>query len=151
MTDPLLIVSNLSIDFGRHRRPALTDVSFELADNERLGIIGESGSGKTVTALAIMGLLPETATASGSIRLRGNEMVNTGDRELAPLRGNLMSMVFQEPMTALDPTMRVGRQVAEVLTLHQHSAKEAARSAVVAMLARVGLPDPERIADAYPH
>ena len=150
-TTPLLEVRDLRIEFGRSRREVVHGISFSLEPGERLGLIGESGSGKTVTALAVMGLLPENASVSGSIRLEGRELVGLGDKDLAPLRGDLMSMVFQEPMTALDPTMPVGRQVAEVLLLHQHLARGAARGRVVDVLAEVGLEDPDRIADAYPH
>ena len=98
-----------------------------------------------------MGLLPENARVSGSIRWRGDELIGRSERTLASLRGNAMSMVFQEPMTALDPTMRVGRQVAEAFVLHRGEEGGAARNRVLDMLDAVGLPDPERIADAYPH
>lgn len=147
----LLEVRDLTVAFGRRRMPALQGVSFELAAGQRLGVIGESGSGKTVTALAVMGLLPENAHAAGSIRLRGTELLGRPETDLARLRGAAMSMVFQEPMTALDPTMRVGRQVAEVLRLHQGAESGPARERVIAMLGEVGLADPERIADAFPH
>jgi len=148
---PLLEVTDLRIAFGRSRREVVHSISFGLEQGERLGLIGESGSGKTVTALAVMGLLAENAYVSGSIRLGGRELVGLRDSELAPLRGDLMSMVFQEPMTALDPTMPVGRQVAEVLLLHQHLGHGVARGRVIDILAEVGLEDPERVADAYPH
>lgn len=147
----LLEVTDLHVAFGRSRREVLHGVSFTLDTGQRLGLIGESGSGKTVTALAVMGLLPENAYVSGSIRLGGRELVGLGDRELAPLRGDLLSMVFQEPMTALDPTMPVGRQVAEALLLHQNLRHGSARPRVVEILAEVGLEDPERVADAFPH
>ncbi|HQA77959.1 MAG TPA: ABC transporter ATP-binding protein, partial [Propionicimonas sp.] len=114
-------------------------------------IIGESGSGKTVTALAVMGLLPENATVTGSISLNATEIVGLDEVGMARLRGDVISMVFQEPMTALDPTMRVGRQVAEVLRLHQGAEPGAARERVVSMLGEVGLTDPQRVADAFPH
>jgi len=148
---PLLEVTDLRIAFGRSHREVVHGISFGLEQGERLGLIGESGSGKTVTALAVMGLLAENAYVSGSIRLAGRELVGLRDSELAPLRGDLMSMVFQEPMTALDPTMPVGRQVAEVLLLHQHLGHGVARGRVIEILAEVGLEDPERVADAYPH
>jgi len=148
---PLLEVTDLRIAFGRSHREVVHSISFGLEQGERLGLIGESGSGKTVTALAVMGLLAENAYVSGSIRLGGRELVGLRDSELAPLRGDLMSMVFQEPMTALDPTMPVGRQVAEVLLLHQHLGHGVARGRVIDILAEVGLEDPERVADAYPH
>lgn len=147
----LLEVSGLTIDFGRRRIRAVEDVSFTLDEGERLGVIGESGSGKTVTALAVMGLLPENAVATGSVRWRGEELLGRPERDLAALRGNAMSMVFQEPMTALDPTMKVGRQVAEAYVLHRGDAGDPARDRVLPMLDAVGLPDPERIAAAYPH
>ena len=148
---PLLEVNDLRIAFGRSHREVVHGISFGLEPGERLGLIGESGSGKTVTALAVMGLLAENAYVWGSIRLAGRELVGLRDSELAPLRGDLMSMVFQEPMTALDPTMPVGRQVAEVLLLHQHLGHGVARGRVIEILAEVGLEDPERVADAYPH
>jgi len=147
----LIDVDHLSVDFGRRRVPAVRDVSFSLQAGERLGLIGESGSGKSVTALAIMGLLPENAHVSGQIRVAGQQIVGADERVLARLRGAAMTMVFQEPMTALDPTMRAGRQVAEVLRLHHGAETGPARERVLTMLGRVGLADPERIADAYPH
>ncbi|HMQ38701.1 MAG TPA: ABC transporter ATP-binding protein [Micropruina sp.] len=147
----LLEVTDLSVTFGRRRRVALDRVSFRLDAGQRLGIIGESGSGKTVTALAVLGLLPETAHVTGSVRLAGRELVGLDDAVHARLRGDLVSMVFQEPMTALDPTMRVGRQVAEVLRLHAPDRAGAARTHVIEMLGRVGLADAERVADSFPH
>lgn len=147
----LLEVEGLCVDFGRRRARAVREVSFALAEGERLGIIGESGSGKTVTALSVMGLLPETAHVRGSVRWRGEELLGRPEPELAKLRGNALGMVFQEPMTALDPTMKVGRQVAEVLLLHRGASRSAARPRVISMLGDVGLDDPELIAEAYPH
>ncbi len=147
----LLEVSDLRVAFGRSRREVLHGVSFALAAGERLGLVGESGSGKSVTALAVMGLLDDSATVTGSVRLGGRELVGLKDRDLARLRGDVMTMVFQEPMTALDPTMKVGRQVAEVLLLHRTHDEGGGRRRVVEVLAEVGLPDPERVADAYPH
>lgn len=151
MDTPLLEVEHLTVGFGRRRVPAVRDVSFTLHAGQRLGLIGESGSGKSVTSLAVMGLLPDNAHVSGSVRLDGTEVVGARERDLAALRGERMSMVFQEPMTALDPTMTCGRQVAEVLRLHHGRDAGEARARVVEMLGRVGLPKPERIADAYPH
>ena len=147
----LLEVSDLSVAFGRRRRLAVDAVSFRLDAGQRLGIIGESGSGKTVTALAVLGLLPENAVVSGSIRLGDRELIGLDEATHARLRGDLVSMVFQEPMTALDPTMRVGRQVAEVLRLHASDRSGAARTHVLEMLGRVGLADAERVADSFPH
>jgi peptide/nickel transport system ATP-binding protein len=147
----LLEVRDLRVRFGRRQVQAVRGISFDLAEGQRLGVIGESGSGKTVTALAVMGLLPGNAAVTGSVRLKDTQIIGAPEADLARLRGDVVSMVFQEPMTALDPTMRVGRQVAEVLRLHQGAESGPARQRVVAMLAEVGLADPERIADAYPH
>lgn len=163
----LVEVDDLRIAFGRARREVVHGVSFRIDPGQRLGLIGESGSGKSVTSLALMGLLPENAYATGSIRFDGVEMLGRPDREWARLRGDRVSMVFQEPMTALDPTMKVGRQVAEVLQLHGRGAGPggrdrtggrdgtgnagATRVRVEAMLDAVGLPEPARIAQAYPH
>ncbi len=146
----LLEIRGLSVAFGRHA-PVVRDVDLDLAAGARLGLIGESGSGKTVTALAVMGLLPETARVRGSIVLAGRELVGLGDRELSRLRGDALGMIFQEPMTALDPTMTTGRQVAEVLRLHAGAPAGQARDRVLAMLAEVGFEDPARVADSYPH
>ncbi len=147
---PLLEVTDLTVAFGR-RTPAVRGVSFTVAPGQRLGLIGESGSGKTVTSLAIMGLLPEYARVTGSIRLAGAELVGLSDRALSRVRGDEVTMIFQEPMTALDPTMRCGRQVAEVLRLHAGAEAGPARERVLAMLAEVGFDEPERVADSYPH
>lgn len=142
-----LVVEGLTVRFGS--TVVVDDVSFEVGSTERLGIIGASGSGKSVTALTIAGLLLETAQVSGSIQWDGRELVGMRDRDYRKLRGSDISMVFQEPMTALDPTMRVGRQIAEVIALHdQRSGK---RRTVVEELVRVGFTEPERIADSYPH
>ncbi|WP_314819974.1 ABC transporter ATP-binding protein [Arachnia propionica] len=147
----LLEIEDLRVTFGRRRKVAVDGVSFTLGERERLGIIGQSGSGKTVIALSIMGLLPENARVSGSIRLAGRELVGRPEKELQRLRGDAVSMVFQEPMTALDPTMRVGRQVGEVVALHHGERRGGIRALVLEWLDRVGLPDPERIADSFPH
>ena len=146
----LLQVRDLSIAFGR-KAPVVRDLDLDLAAGQRLGIIGESGSGKTVTVLAIMGLLPDNARVTGSIRLDGTELVGLSDRALSRVRGDRMSMIFQEPMTALDPTMTAGRQVAEAFRLHRDRDAGRARTAVLDMLRAVGFDDPERVADSYPH
>ena len=146
-----LEIEDLRVTFGRRRKVAVDGVSFVLGERERLGLIGQSGSGKTVIALSVMGLLPENARVSGSIRLAGRELVGRPEKELRRLRGDAVSMVFQEPMTALDPTMRVGRQVGEVVALHHGERRGGIRALVLEWLDRVGLPDPERIADSFPH
>lgn len=145
----LLEVNNLVIRFGE--KIVVNDVSFALDAGERLGIIGESGSGKTITSLAIMGLLPETATATGSIRFDGKELLSLNDREMSVYRGNRMGMVFQEPLTSLNPLMRVGKQIAQPLRNHRDLSLKAGLSRAIELCNRVGLPDPERIVRAYPH
>ncbi|MGO1056230.1 ABC transporter ATP-binding protein [Crossiella sp. CA198] len=134
-------------------RALVREVSFEVARGERVGLIGESGSGKTMTAAAVMGLLPEGVRASGSVRLSGvdGDLLRLRERELARVRGRRLAMVFQEPMTALNPAMRVGRQVAETMTLHRTRTRRAARAAAVELLDQVRLPDPAITARAYPH
>ena len=149
---PVLSVQGLSV--ATRSTPLVQDVSFDLAAGERVGVIGESGSGKSLTALAVLGLLPDGVTATGSVRLAGveHDLVGAPERRLAALRGRRIAMVFQEPMTALNPVMRVGRQVAEGMLLHgtQPDAR-AARRAAVELLAKVRLPDPGQAARAYPH
>ena len=116
MTDrvPLIEAENLRVRLNTSRGPAdaVRGVSFALARGETLGLVGESGCGKSLTALALMGLLPESAVISGSIRLDGQELVGLGEADYCGLRGNRISMIFQEPMTALNPMHSVGRQVA---------------------------------------
>ena len=143
-----LKVDNLQVSFGG--RPVVKGISFEIPPGARVGLIGESGSGKSVTALSLMGLLGEDARVSGSISLDGQELLSLADRQLAQLRGAKIGMIFQEPMTALDPTMRIGKQVAEVLALHQRG-KRGKREEVIKMLERVGLPEPAQSANAFPH
>ncbi|MBB4687161.1 ATP-binding cassette domain-containing protein [Amycolatopsis jiangsuensis] len=118
-------------------------VSFEIGAGERVGLIGESGSGKSLTALSVLGLLPEGLRATGSVRLGGRELLDASEKDLSPLRGREMAMVFQEPMTALNPAMRVGRQVTEPFRAHRRRARPAEE-----LLAAVGLPGTAR---AYPH
>ncbi|WP_282846546.1 ATP-binding cassette domain-containing protein [Microbacterium oxydans] len=132
-------------------RPVVDRVSFEVADGARLGLIGESGSGKSLTALAVLGLLPDGATARGSIRWNGIELIGMPDRELARLRGDDIGIVFQEPRTALNPIRTVGRQIAESIRIHEGLGRRAARERAIAEAARVRLPDPESIVDRYPH
>ncbi|WP_433444043.1 ABC transporter ATP-binding protein [Nonomuraea sp. CA-141351] len=126
------------------------EVSFAIAPGERVGLIGESGSGKSLTALSLMGLLPEGVTATGKARMGEHDLVGVPESRLKRLRGQDVSMVFQEPMTALNPLMRIGAQVAEVMTLHGRSRQEA-RERALHLLERVRLPEPAQIARAYPH
>jgi peptide/nickel transport system ATP-binding protein len=148
----LLDIDNLAIDLPSPAGPrrVVYDVSLSLDAGESLGIVGESGSGKTMTALALMGLLPEGAIVSGALRFEGADIARFGEREMQKLRGDRIAMIFQEPMTALNPLHRVGAQVAEPLRLHRGMTKAAARAEAVRLLDRVKLRDPERIARAYP-
>lgn len=150
---PLLEVRNLSIELQTHRGPALAvrDVSFTLERGDTLGLVGESGCGKSITVMALMGLLPEGAKVSGSILFEGQELVGKPEREMCQLRGDRIGMVFQEPMTALNPVHTVGHQVAEPLRLHRGLSAAAARKEAIALLDRVGIPDAARRIDAYPH
>lgn len=134
--------------------PLVHDVDLAIEPGERVGLIGESGSGKSLTALSIMGLLPEGLHASGSVQLAGvdRNLLQTSEQALAEVRGHDMAMVFQEPMSALNPTMRVGKQVAEAMLIHHtRPDRRTARRAAVEMLHHMQLPDPEAAARAYPH
>ena len=144
-----LVVEDLSIEIDGAR--VVDRVGFDVPAGARVGIIGESGSGKSLTALAIMGLLPDGATAHGSIRWEGRELIGLSERERAPIRGREMAMIFQEPQTALNPIRRVGPQMVEAARIHRGvRGRPAARLAT--QLARdVGLLSPETVVAAYPH
>ena len=144
-----LTVEDLVIEIDGRR--VVDGVSLQVPDGTRLGVIGESGSGKSLTALAVLGLLPEGATARGSIRWDGTELIGMPDRELARLRGDDIGIVFQEPRTALNPIRTVGRQIAESIRIHEGLGRREARDRAIAEAARVRLPDPETIVDRYPH
>jgi peptide/nickel transport system ATP-binding protein len=150
---PLIEVRDLGVRLNTSRGPAqaVRGVSFALKRGETLGLVGESGCGKSVTALALMGLLPDSAVISGSIRLDGSELVGLSDADYCKLRGNRISMIFQEPMTALNPMHTIGRQVSEPLRRHTNCSAAEARKEAIALLDRVGLPDAAKRADAYPH
>lgn len=150
---PLLEVSDLRVSFPSEegRVDAVRGVGYTVGDGEVLAIVGESGSGKSVSSLAVMGLLPDQARVSGSIRLRGKELVGLGDKELSKLRGSTVSMVFQDPLSALTPVYRVGDQIAEALLAHGVMNKVDAARRAVELLDLVGIPDPELRARAFPH
>ncbi|WP_028937556.1 ABC transporter ATP-binding protein [Pseudonocardia spinosispora] len=149
----LLEVEDLSVDFGTDDGVvhAVRNVSFSLESGEVLGIVGESGCGKSVSASAIMGLLPRTATVHGSIRLGGQEMVGRSAKELRTLRGNRVAMIFQDPMTSLNPVLQVGWQLAEAYRAHHKVSGKVARAKAVEALDQVGIPQPDRRAKQYPH
>src|SRR5258708_5515437 len=155
MRPSLLSVRNLSTVFatGKGQVVAVDDVSFELAEGEVLGIVGESGSGKSVTALSIMGLLPQPPgrVAAGEIWFNGENLLSYSEREMRRIRGNRIGMIFQEPMTSLNPVFPVGDQVMETLKVHQRLGGAAARERAIELLAKVGIPSPERRSDDYPH
>jgi len=152
-SSPLIEVDNLGVTLNTSRgaAQAVRNVGFSLRRGETLGLVGESGCGKSVTALALMGLLPDSAVVRGSIRLDGRDLVGVGDADYRRLRGNRVSMIFQEPMTALNPMHTIGRQVAEPLRRHKGLSAAQARNEAIALLDRVGLPDAARRVDAYPH
>jgi peptide/nickel transport system ATP-binding protein len=152
-TLPLIAVDNLGVRLNTSRGPAqaVRGVSFALKRGETLGLVGESGCGKSVTALSLMGLLPDSAVVTGSIKLDGGELAGLSDAEYCRLRGNRISMIFQEPMTALNPMHTIGDQVAEPLRRHKKYSAAQARREAIALLDRVGLPDPAKRIDAYPH
>ena len=147
----LLTVTDLSVDFGSD--PAVKDISFTLDKGETLALVGESGSGKSVTALSILQLLPYPLAShpSGSIRLSGQELLGADETTLRSVRGNRIAMIFQEPMTSLNPLHSVFKQVAESLWLHTGLTGEAVKARVLDLLELVGIPNPERRLNALPH
>jgi peptide/nickel transport system ATP-binding protein len=147
---PLLEVSDLRIAFSAHQ--AVGGISFRIAAGETLGLVGESGSGKSATSLAMMRLLPPSATVSGSVRLGSQELLTLPEATMRGHRGKSLAMIFQEPMTALNPVMNVGRQIAEALLAHApRTPRRDVRERVLAAMREVALPDPERRIGDYPH
>ena len=145
----VLEVLDLSVSFPSESGTvaAVRGLSFSVAPVEVLGIVGESGSGKSVSALAVMGLLPSSARVSGSVRFRGRELLNLGDREFSDIRGQGISMVFQDPLSALTPVYTVGDQIIEAYQIHNDVSKKEARARAVDLLGRVGIPEPTRRVD----
>ena len=151
---PLLAIDGLTITAGA--TTLVSNLSFTVGAGERVGLIGESGSGKSLTALAATGLLAPALRAKGSARLAGTEVIGAPNRVLDGLRGDATAMVFQEPLTALDPTLRIGRQVAEPLRRRarrdgEDLSRKALDARMLALLEQVALPEPARIVRAYPH
>jgi oligopeptide/dipeptide ABC transporter ATP-binding protein len=148
----VLTVDRLGVSAGE--LGLVCDISFALRRGERVGLIGESGSGKSLTALALLGLLPDDLRTTGSVRLSGvdGDLVGADERHLNKIRGRRVAMVFQEPMTALNPLMRVGKQIAEAMLLHgTRPNRRSARQSALELLGRVGMPDPGDAVRAYPH
>ena len=152
-SSPLLDVSDLHVTFhGRRGRVyAVQGISFSIGRGQTLAIIGESGSGKTVSALAVMGLLPDSAHVSGSIRFKGEQLVGRSEHDLRAYRGRNVAMVFQNPERSLNPTMRVGTQITEVVRCHLLLDREQAHERAVELLRMVRVPAPERRFHEYPH
>ena len=155
MTEPLLKVSDLSVAFGVGEREihAVKHVSFEIGKGETLALVGESGSGKSVTALSVMKLLPYPAARhpSGTITFKGRELLAMPENEIRKVRGNDITIIFQEPMTSLNPLHTIEKQIGEVLLLHKGLTGKAARARIIELLTQVGIPDPEGRLQSYPH
>jgi microcin C transport system ATP-binding protein len=149
MTAPLLSIRDLTIAFGA--KPATRNISFDIAPGETVALVGESGSGKSVTALSILRLLPPTAHVTGQILFKGQDLVAAPPEELRAVRGNDISMIFQEPMSSLNPVHTVEKQIGEVLAIHRGLRATAARKRTLELLDAVGIPDPASRLSAYPH
>ena len=151
--DTVLEVKGLSVAFGKDERAVqvIRGLDFSLQKGETLGIVGESGSGKSVTSLAVMGLLPETAGVSGEILLEGENLLGLPEKRLQQIRGSKISMIFQEPMTSLNPIQTCGRQIMEPMFLHTDISKKEAREKAIELLRLCGIPDPEQRFKEYPH
>ncbi|HEU4635486.1 MAG TPA: ABC transporter ATP-binding protein [Edaphobacter sp.] len=148
--DPLLTINDLSIAFGSHA--AVDRISFQIAQGETLGLVGESGSGKSATSLAVLRLLPPTATVTGKIAFGGYDLLALSEPEMRRRRGREITMIFQEPMTALNPVMPVGAQIAEAVRAHHPElSRSEVRSRVLESMHEVALPEPERRLGDYPH
>ncbi len=154
-SEPLLSVHDLSVAFrqGTRETLAVDRVSFEIKPGETVALVGESGSGKSVTALSVMKLLPYPAAhhPSGSIRFKGRELINLPEAEIRHVRGNDITIIFQEPMTSLNPLHTIEKQIGEILLLHRGLAGPAARTRTIELLAQVGIPEPETRLSSYPH
>ncbi|ATQ29212.1 ABC transporter ATP-binding protein [Rhodococcus ruber] len=155
MTEPLLSVDGLGVEFATASgwTPVLQDVSFDVAAGQLVGLVGESGSGKSVTCSSVLRLLPprQSRTVAGRIRFQGRDLLTMPSRELEAVRGNDIAMIFQEPMTSLNPVFTVGDQIAEVVRRHRRVNRKAATARAVEVLDLVGIPDAARRIRQYPH
>jgi peptide/nickel transport system ATP-binding protein len=152
-TEPILRVRDLHVRFPTPRGTvhAVRGVDLELRRGEVLGIVGESGSGKSVTSMAVLGLLPDTTKVSGSVELDGEELLGRSDKQMSRLRGDRVAMVFQDPLSAFTPVYTIGDQIAETVRLHRGASKAEARARAIELLELVGIPEPARRVDAFPH
>ena len=148
MTQALLDIDRLTVRFGVST--VVDEVSFSIAAGEKFALVGESGSGKSITALSVLRLV-DAAVTTGAIRFEGADLTRKSEREMRAVRGGSIGMIFQEPMTALNPLFTVGNQIGEVLMLHEGLKKNAARARAIELLARTGIPEPEQRIDVYPH
>ena len=150
---PVLRVRDLSVTFRTEDGPvsAVDRVSFDVEPGEVLAVVGESGCGKSVTAMSLAGLLPGNATVTGSVQLRGDELVGAPETRLRDVRGAEIAYIFQEPMTSLNPVFTVGSQIVETLRIHQKLSRKAARARAAELLGLVGIPEPARRVGEYPH
>src|SRR5687768_4284813 len=152
---PLLSVRDLSVAFGQGDRQllAVDRISFELKKGETVALVGESGSGKSVTALSVMKLLPYPAAShpSGTIHFKGQELLSLPEREIRHVRGNDITIIFQEPMTSLNPLHTIEKQIGEILELHRDLTGAAARERIIELLTQVGIPEPATRLGSYPH
>jgi len=154
MTEPILDIEDLNISFYTRKGeiPAVMDFSMTVLPGETMGLVGESGCGKSTVALGIMRYLGNNgAIKSGSIKFLGRDMATMSEDELRDIRGSKISMVYQEPMASLNPAMKCGKQLAEVLTVHEGISEAEAMKRAAEMISAVRLPDPDRILGAYPH
>jgi peptide/nickel transport system ATP-binding protein len=152
-SDVVLDVDDLNVEFPTDDGlvKAVRGVSYQLRRGDALGIVGESGSGKSVTSMAILGLLPKTARITGSVKLHGQELLGRSEKNYAELRGNKIAMIFQDPLTSLNPVYTVGFQIGEAIQAHHDISKKAAREQSIDLLKTVGIPYPEQRVDNYPH
>jgi peptide/nickel transport system ATP-binding protein len=155
MADPLLSIRNLSVQFFTYQGVvrALEGIDLTIRRGEILGLVGETGCGKSVLARSILRLIPDPPgrITQGEIRFKGEDILRVNKKRLREIRGNEISMIFQEPMSSLNPVFTIGNQMAEVIILHQRVKRDRARSICVEMLAQVKMPDPERVLSKYPH
>jgi oligopeptide/dipeptide ABC transporter ATP-binding protein len=153
MSEPLLSVRDLRVEFpiGKQYVAAVEGLRFDVSPGETLGVVGESGAGKSVTASALLGLLPSRARVSGSIRFRGEELVGLSEKQWRPFRGERIAMVFQNALSALNPVLKVGDQIAEAITAHHDVSRTERRERVVSLLELVGVSPAADRADQYPH